>query len=74
MDGSGSILKVNSDKETKDGDQLKVYQDSIRFLSPKEVANLHCFPNDFGNCSLRHILNMVTNKNNLCSIISRISG
>lgn len=50
MDGSGSILKVDSDELTKDGDQLKVYQDSIRFLSPKEVANLHCFPNDFGNC------------------------
>lgn len=47
MDGSGSILRVDSNGETKDEDQLKVFQDSIRFLSPKEVANLHCFPNDF---------------------------
>lgn len=50
MEGTGSILKIKNlrdESETK-SDLVRIYQDSIRFLSPREIANLHCFPNDFG--------------------------
>lgn len=47
MDGTGSILQVK-DQENPDCDSLKISQRSVRFLSPREVANLHCFPNEFG--------------------------
>jgi hypothetical protein len=50
MEGTGSILKVN--KEVLDSNQnmgsVRIYQKMIRFLSPREIANLHCFPNNFG--------------------------
>jgi hypothetical protein len=49
--GSGSILKVQNEALCED-DPLKINQKSIRFLSPREVANLHCFPNDFGTIIL----------------------
>ena len=40
MEGTGSILKIRSkrdESETK-SDVIRIYQDSIRFLSPREIA------------------------------------
>jgi hypothetical protein len=52
LEGTGSLLKVQQDGDelnvTNDVDKLTVKNRSIRYFSPKEIANLHCFPNDFG--------------------------
>ena len=50
MEGTGSILMVKpSDyKIDKTESTLKINHKNIRFLSPREIANLHCFPIDFG--------------------------
>lgn len=53
MEGTGSILMVAPNLEINN-DTVRVHQNSIRFLSPREIANLHCFPNSFGNL-LRNI-------------------
>ena len=44
MDGTGSILRVGTSTDLS----LSVNKKSLRFLSPREISNLHCFPNDFG--------------------------
>ena len=54
MEGTGSILIKeieNVKQEEKREDELKyvkITKNNIRFLSPKEIANLHCFPSNFG--------------------------
>jgi hypothetical protein len=56
MEGTGSILiksKENVQEEARaaNDDKLKyveITKNNLRFLSPKEIANLHCFPQDFG--------------------------
>ena len=48
MDGTGSILKIQNIEEI-DSKSLRVELKSMRFFSPREIANLHCFPDDFGN-------------------------
>lgn len=52
LEGTGSLLKVQGvreDLESADETKmLKVQNSSIRYFSPKEIANLHCFPKDFG--------------------------
>ncbi|CAF0989811.1 unnamed protein product [Brachionus calyciflorus] len=53
LEGTGSILKVTSDRRTilddstDEFDHIKISKNLIRFFSPKEIANLHCFPNQF---------------------------
>lgn len=49
MDGTGSILRTNESDNQDLNSSLRVNKKSLRFLTPREVANLHCFPNDFGN-------------------------
>ncbi len=49
MEGTGSILLNESIKDQdKNSETININYDDVRFLSAKEVANLHCFPNDFG--------------------------
>ncbi len=55
MEGTGSILIKSIDKIQEDLNQtdnhqkyVKITKNNLRFLSPKEIANLHCFPTDFG--------------------------
>lgn len=43
MDGTGSILRTSEDSNNN----LRINKKSLRFLTPREVANLHCFPNNF---------------------------
>jgi hypothetical protein len=62
MDGTGSILKI-CDGENSDSKLLTIEHKSIRFLSPKEIANLHCFPESFGNACNHIKTNFVNLKN-----------
>ena len=49
MEGTGSILMTSSNHTPEINDDLiRIYQNSIRYLTPREIANLHCFPNNFG--------------------------
>ena len=48
MEGTGSVLLVNNNTNNNiNNDLIRIYQKDVRFLSPREIANLHCFPNDF---------------------------
>ena len=63
MDGTGSILKI-CDKEKSDSELLTIEHKSLRFFSPREIANLHYFPDSFGNfnnsiLSKRHFINFI---------------
>ncbi|RNA08584.1 tRNA (cytosine(38)-C(5))-methyltransferase [Brachionus plicatilis] len=53
LEGTGSLLKVNSNKiDLMDvimdkTEHINISKNLIRFFSPKEIANLHCFPDKF---------------------------
>jgi tRNA (cytosine38-C5)-methyltransferase len=47
LEGTGSILNVGDGKLDGDENTINVSSSSVRFFSPKEIANLHCFPNEF---------------------------
>ena len=48
IDGTGSMLHINENMMIKnENDMIKISHDSIRFFTPKEISNLHCFPDDF---------------------------
>lgn len=63
LESTGSILKVTQSdnepfqqvNESHDA-MVKVDRNSIRFFSPKEIANLHCFPDEFGNYNYTNVL------------------
>jgi len=46
-EGTGSILITSEDLITVYGDEIEVPCDAVRYLSPREVSNLHCFPQNF---------------------------
>jgi hypothetical protein len=52
LDGTGSVLRVKKsrtlDELSPRDNKIEIKRKSIRFFSPKEIANLHCFPNEFG--------------------------
>ena len=48
MEGTGSLLRVSEEVLDSKMDSVRIHQNQIRYLSPREIANLHCFPNDFG--------------------------
>ncbi len=49
MDGTGSILKICDLKSSDSKSRfLTIEHKSLRFFSPREIANLHCFPDSFG--------------------------
>ena len=51
LEGTGSILRVKNENEIdeeKNDSTIEISRNSIRFFSPKEIANLHCFPDQFG--------------------------
>nr|ALB00266.1 tRNA (cytosine(38)-C(5))-methyltransferase [Brachionus koreanus] len=53
LEGTGSLLKVNSNKKDlmdvimDKTEHINISKNLIRFFSPKEIANLHCFPDEF---------------------------
>lgn len=52
LEGTGSILRINKNNTLEDrlaeNGTIEISRNSVRFFSPNEVANLHCFPSDFG--------------------------
>ena len=52
IEGTGSMLKVQDTAmpltPSDSTSSVRVYQNMVRFLSPREIANLHCFPSTFG--------------------------
>ena len=56
IEGTGSLLAIQSSESTTTADdskEIQIDKKSIRFFSPKEIANLHCFPKDFGKKNLK---------------------
>lgn len=43
VEGTGSVLQTNAN--ARDGD---VHDMRLRYLTPREIARLHCFPDDYG--------------------------
>ena len=52
VEGTGSLLLSSAETTTEDDDHastLLLTSKSVRYFKPKEIANLHCFPPEFGN-------------------------
>lgn len=43
VEGTGSVLQTNPEPRAGDLQDLR-----LRYLTPKEIARLHCFAEDFG--------------------------
>ena len=68
MEGTGSILikSIENLKEEESSSDnslkyVKISKNNLRFLSPKEIANIHCFPADFRKSLFSYVFDYVLN-------------